>query len=282
MNHRHIDIMAAAMEGLEYIKDNPKRALQWWAVALVPMLVIGGVLTLVTFGRMDAVEGDWFSLAAWLVTVPMSIAVGSTILGRTRGKTWLNLRIGKDEGLFVAATVLSGIALIAYGIAGALAVVAVWSIQNVVAVVMAVLLIGFAIWLMIRVSLFGVASVDLGRLALLPAWRATRGQFWPMLGVSVMIGLIMGLIVLILVVIAAIIFGIGYGLVSMTGMGAGAGAIMGIPGFIGLFVLITMLLMAQQFIYAVSQFVIWKRLRPLTEHVAVEPFVPAEKITDQG
>ena len=111
---------------------------------------------------------------------------------RPGGDRFAYLRLGMDELrllglgvlLVIAALAAEIVAIIALVLAGVLArLVAGDGATVAVVAILAILLVGAAIWAEVRLSLAGALTIIRGRIVIIDAWRATRGRFWTLLGV---------------------------------------------------------------------------------------------------
>lgn len=127
--------------------------------------------------------------AALILVVAFAAVVRATV--RPVGDRFAYLRFGMDElrllglgVLFVVAFfVAEGVAILALMLIGGLLSLIVGKAAAIaVAVVLALVLFGAAIWAEVRLSLAGALTVMRGRIVVRDAWRATRGRFWTLFG----------------------------------------------------------------------------------------------------
>lgn len=131
-----------------------------------------------------------FDLILALLTAVAFAAVVRAV-ARPTGDRFAYLRLGMDELRLIGLGVVFVIAALVAEIVAVLAVLLVAGLVGAVAgrggaaVVVGLLalgLIGAAIWVQVRLSLAGALTVLRGRIVIGDAWRATRGRFWTLLG----------------------------------------------------------------------------------------------------
>lgn len=286
------DPWTAVTDSLTFLKENYRRVAIWGLLMYVPVVFIllafmpiflaaaaagasGGTpedLGLGTSLAVNAVSGLGNVLQV-VAAIPIYVAVGFMMWGRTRTKTWLGLRIGMDEvrvflvylgmiaaiciGFMVAAVVI-GLIVVPLGyvskVAGAL-----------VAVPLVLAAIAATIWVGIRASLIIPATLDKGNFAFVEGWQATKGRFWPLLGAGLLAFLMMLLIAVVFVVVIMII-----ALIAMLIVGAATGwsfdlapgtiLALTIPGLVVYFVAMAVLAGAQVVLTMGPWYSIWKQL----------------------
>jgi hypothetical protein len=138
-----------------------------------------------------------FELIFFLLMVVMFAAVVRA-LTRPTDDRFAYLRVGMDElrliGLgvifVVAAIVAELLAILLLVLIGViLSFVAGKIVGTIVAVLLGFVLFGAAIYAQIRLSLAGAFTVMQRRIVIKDAWRATKGQFWTLLGAYLLIAL---------------------------------------------------------------------------------------------
>lgn len=211
------DMMQAITDTIAVIKAKPKLILAWALLQCALFVVIGlallPVIILLAGDPENAAAGlsanlgvqaasNLGSLVSGLLLLPVFTAMGQSILGREVGKTWLGLRISVVEGrvfLCVIGIFAAIYAAILIGVlVGAIIVVPLYFVSEPLAisvgVVLFIALIVFCYWGMARAILIAPATVDMGRLAFVEGWRATKGRVWPLVGTYLLAALCMILV----------------------------------------------------------------------------------------
>jgi hypothetical protein len=138
-----------------------------------------------------------FELIFFLLMIVMFAAAVRAVV-RPTGDRFAYIRVGMDElrliGLgvifVVAAIVAELLAILLLVLIGVILSFVVGKIAGtIVAVVLGLVLFGAAIYAQIRLSLAGAFTVMQRRIVIKDAWRATKGQFWTLLGVYFLIAL---------------------------------------------------------------------------------------------
>lgn len=241
------DLSIAFSDSFSLIKKQPRRVLIWglllvfvplillvpFGIWALPQLVQGmdGPQTLWEI-MMQETLGNLFSFGQYLVAIPIVGAVVRYILDKPGPSRFAGLRFSMDElwvfvcyvALGLGATVMMlGVFLIAL-LGAFLARAGDGSVIGIVLVgLFALACFAVLIWVSIRFSMLIPASIDLNNLAFGPAWRASKGRFWPLFGTGILSALIVfGTSVLwfallaLVVLILALIGGVT-GLVSFDG-----------------------------------------------------------------
>lgn len=140
------------------------------------------------------------SVLQLLLMVPIIAAVARLVLGKGIGRI-VGLRASMDElwvfvtyiaivlGFFIAAMIIALIAVFAGLIVGYASGIEAAGVGT--AIVIGLVAILPIIWVGVRLSLLIPASIDLNTFALVPAWKASKGHFWPLLGTAFLSMLIM-------------------------------------------------------------------------------------------
>ena len=131
------------------------------------------------------------SVLQLLLMVPIIAAVARLVLGKGIGRI-VGLRASMDElwvfvtyiaivlGFFIAAMIIALIAVFAGLIVGYASGIEAAGVGT--GIVIGLVAILPMIWVGVRLSLLIPASIDLNTFALVPAWKASKGHFWPLLG----------------------------------------------------------------------------------------------------
>ncbi|MDQ8029774.1 MAG: hypothetical protein REJ23_13700 [Brevundimonas sp.] len=218
----------AAFEGFRLVRREPKVLIAWALVYLVFAVIQLGAIYLnrdnvaaglavvegfgnrmpstpEEFNRMMEGYNQATSHGLWLL--PFSLVIGAVISAAVsravlfpEQKAYGYLRLGMDEVRVLVITVivalLSGVgfgaAMMAVAILGAIAIMVpiLW-----IAVGLGVLAaIALFIWLLVKWSLAIPIVMTEKRLAVFESFRATKGQFWPLLGLAIIAG-VLGIVV---------------------------------------------------------------------------------------
>lgn len=217
----------AAFEGFRVVRRHPMTALIWGLAYLV--------LYVATFGlgagqwaaimasaqtleqssnpspeEMMALGRAYMGLLIWLA--PLGLVIGA-VLSAAVARAVLRpaesalgyLRLGMDEvrvlGVTLAITVILGllggvlltIVLTVFG----LGIASGQAVMYLIALILGLGGAALVIWLSVKLCLAVPMTIDRGKFTLFESFKATNGQFWPLLGMTI-IALIMSLIVSIL------------------------------------------------------------------------------------
>ena len=217
----------AAFEGFRIVRRTPSAVLFWslaYLAAMAAFFLIGGPSIVNLMGAMEGLEQTanpglsdfevvgqiyagilwWAVPLALLLSAVLSTAVARAVL-RPEARAWGFMRVGADEARVIGATILVGLLMaVVYLVGGgaAFAIGAAATATGQAVLFLVALIVGLAaalamIWLSIRLCLVVPATFDLKRLAFKEAWAASRGRFWPLLGMAV-IALVMSIVVSIL------------------------------------------------------------------------------------
>lgn len=218
----------SAFEGFRLVRREP-RVLAAWALLYLVLAVVqlvaaylnreniaAGLAVIEGFGgRMPSSAAEWDQLmegynqttshGVWLM--PLSLIIGavfSAAVARAvlfpEQKAWGYLRLGMDELRVLVVTIV--IALVsALALVGALMAVIFLGVLATVAP-LAWILVGLGIlaamalfiWLMVKWSLAIPIVMTEKRLALFESFAATKGNFWALLGLAIIVG-VLGLVV---------------------------------------------------------------------------------------
>jgi len=228
----------SAFEGFRLVRRNPIAVVAWTLVYLVytlaTLFAAGGMMRsmAVFMEQMEALEAGpppsspealvpimesyvaAMSHMAW--AIPLSLAISAVLMAAiaravlTPGAGGFGyLRLGMDEvRVFVVTlvivilyTIAAVVAFVAAVVIGAVAISVMdgWGALVMLATVLAA--IAFVIWLGVRWSLAVPITVDQKRFAIFDSFAATRGRFWPLLGMA----LIAGVMVILVTLLAGIV-----------------------------------------------------------------------------
>jgi hypothetical protein len=203
----------AAFEGLRLAGRHPFLML-FWAVAYVLAILVlvamaffivapPGVWPALLAGNPDGIEADAFSPLRFAVVFPLAFgavllttamvntAVYRAVL-RPRERGLGYLAIGGDEGRQVLLSLLIMLVaiLVGAGLVGLTMVVIALTPEpyNVLAgVLTGIAAVAAMIWVSTRLSLAAVQTFIERRVTLFGSWRLTRGRFWPLLGMWLLV-----------------------------------------------------------------------------------------------
>ena len=236
----------AAFEGFRLVRRNPIALVAWTLVYLIytlaTLFAAGGMMRsmAVWMEQMEAMQAGpppsspealipimesyvaAMSHMAW--AIPLSLIISAVLMAAiaravlTPGVGGFGyLRLGMDEvRVFVVTLVIAILysiaTIVAFVAAIVIGVVAVTAMEGWGALVMLVTVlaaIAFAIWLAVRWSLAVPITVDQKRFAFFDSFAATKGHFWPLLG--------MALIAFVMVILVSLLAGIVTMPLSMMG-----------------------------------------------------------------
>lgn len=212
----------AAFEGFRIVRRKPM-VVVWWALAYAALFILvfalGGPGLIELTNIMETMDPASPSQADiqrvmmiyaslfWLVPVGLlfgavlNAAIARAVL-RPEDSRWGYLRLGRDEMRILGVTLILGLlfgllslvfaSLI--GVVGALAATSGQAVLWLVAVIVGAAALALVVFLAIRLSLAVPITFTEKRIALKESFRATKGVFWPLLGMAV-IAVIMSLVV---------------------------------------------------------------------------------------
>jgi hypothetical protein len=223
----------AAFEGFRLVRRNPMAIVIWMVISAIASIgqifAAGGMKeSLVAMTEMmkdmqssppTTLEGwtpflnaysDMMSSAAWMIPVSLVLssvltaAVARAVL-RPGEKAFGFVRLGMDEVRVFFVTLIIGIlaavfCTIIFAAAVIVGVIAIKALEGWGGLVMFLTVLGafaFMIWLLVRWSLAIPITVAEKRFAVFDSFAATKGRFWPLLGMG-LIAFIMALLVMLL------------------------------------------------------------------------------------
>jgi hypothetical protein len=210
----------AAFEGFRVVRRHPL-ALVFWMLAylfiyaatfaLAGPAVINMGAQAEAIGAADPANLDAFEpllqsyMALVAVVMPVALVLGAVLYAavaravlRPHENAFGYMRLGMDEvrvvvvSVALAVMMLAAIAVAGFavgrvgGFGGAVGLPALW----LVAVLLGVALAGAIIWLAVRLSLAVPITVAERRIAIFDSFAMTRGQFWPLLGMALLAGVL--------------------------------------------------------------------------------------------
>lgn len=216
----------AAFEGFRVVRRHPAAALFWGVAYLAMFLAMFGLgaghwaAFMASAESLQSGSGSpqaqleaigeayaaMFGGIAWIIPVGLilsavlSAAVARSVL-RPDQTRWGYLRLGMDEVRVLIVTLIVSLGLgLASGIA--MTVVTALAASGQPILTLAGLLAGLAaiggvIWLAVRLSLAVPITVDTGKIAVMESFKATKGRFWPLLGMAIL-AFVMSMVVSIL------------------------------------------------------------------------------------
>ncbi|HEV2533466.1 hypothetical protein [Phenylobacterium sp.] len=215
----------AALEGFRVLRQSWRVVVGWSLFNLIALVALAIVASVATFGAAAAssagavqFSGAFGGLLASLgeaLTVAVLAGGLFRLMLRPQEPGFLHLRIGADElrifgvwvvmvvAAFLLAGVCAALVLAGRGIGPGMALVA-WG-----------LVVAAGVWLGLRFSLASVVSFAERRFTLMGSWRLTRGQVWPLLGMTVLSSCVVALMALLvaIVLMLAMGFSVGFGAV---------------------------------------------------------------------
>lgn len=183
----------AALEGFRLAGRRWRVALGWGGfnvLAWVAMIMVSAVVLLVLVFALgeqgSSAAAGWVGGGVYLVGLMVIGAVLSCgvfrLMLRPEEPAFLHLRLGADELRYLALAALmmflaGAVVLAGVGLSWLARPVGLW--LQVVAVMLS---LAVALWLFLRISLALPWTFDVGRFVVAPAWRATRGRGWALVG----------------------------------------------------------------------------------------------------
>lgn len=203
----------AAFEGFRVVRRKPAVVLFWGAMYLLMFALMFGIGA-PSFARVMALAETierssepslsdlqqlgmiYMGMIGWLAPLGLVIgavlnaAVARSVLRPEQG-AWGYLRLGRDELRVLVVNLVLGLL---FGLAGGIGFVAVGAffaggqpIFYLLGLLAALAVIAGLIWLGVKLSLAVPITVDRGRIALFDSFAATRGRFWPLLGMAIIV-----------------------------------------------------------------------------------------------
>ncbi|WP_395945048.1 hypothetical protein [Brevundimonas sp.] len=217
----------AAFEGFRVVRRHPLTALFWglaYLVVFLAMFGLGGSQWAAIMAAAETIEQSsdpspddlmvlmqaYAELFVWLV--PLGLAVGAVLSAavarsvlRPEESRWGYIRFGMDELRVLAVTVVIGLIVgllsgVLFAVVSRLVGAGLASGQAVMfllALIVALGAIALVIWLSVKFSLAVPMTLDRRKISVVESFSATKGQFWPLLGMAI-IALVMSFIVSIL------------------------------------------------------------------------------------
>ena len=235
----------AALEGFRLTRERPGVIFGWGLVFAICMFLIGRLMLvsldpqLVELTRKKQLEQQdidqissllaqsWptFLLVVFLVTALCSVLTAGIyrLVLRPEEKGFLHLRVGADE---LRLTVIN-LLLIALGMVGLtveLAAVAAASQGSEIAGLAAVVIAIVTVWVGVRLALATPMTFAERRFAVRDSWRASRGRFWPLLGMIVLAAIFYVMVWLLISIIGAALIGMAGGAQALENIGGLSGA----------------------------------------------------------
>jgi hypothetical protein len=231
----------AALEGFRLTRERPGTIFGWGLVFAVCIFLIGQVMLLsldphlIELSRRKPVDQQDIeqissllaqSWPAFLLVLVLVVGLYSTLMGgiyrlvlRPGEKGFLHLRLGRDELRLTAVNLL----LFAIGmvcLTAELAAVAAANEQGGIAIVAALVLPIVTAWIGVRLSLATPMTFDLHRFTIRDAWIASRGKFWPLLGMIVLAAIFYVMVWLLINIIGAALIALAGGAQALEDLSA--------------------------------------------------------------
>ncbi|MCY1648589.1 hypothetical protein OVA11_16400 [Caulobacter sp. SL161] len=214
----------AAFSGFRLVRENLKTVGIWIAVMTV-VSIIANALTIHFFGaqmeaamalmsnpdgaspeEMTKLADQMIPTLLWtlpynLVVQGVTLAALNRMIQRRDDNRFAFLRVGKDELLQIAVSVLTGLLLMAVFFGGALLTGVLSAVGGGLLGVLVLLgaILG-AIYLLVRLSLASAMTFDKGEIVFFRSMSVTKGAFWSLLG-AYLVAVVMSAIVWLLIVI---------------------------------------------------------------------------------
>lgn len=235
-----LSVADSALEGFRITREKPAAVAVWAVLVFVGALLSGALMTapgvtdLMLLARsrspaapdpaqtaavVAALARGWPQMLAltvvnFAVSVVLYTAVLRAVFAPSASERGFYLRLGPDEGrqallAFLALLAWLGYALLVSTVAGAL--IAVAATAGGVGVLLGALVVALLtvalIYPLVRLSLAPAATFTARRVRLFDTWGATRGLFWPLVGVYLMaLALAFLVYFLLLLIVAAAAF----------------------------------------------------------------------------
>lgn len=256
----------AALEGFRLTRERPGTIFGWGVVYAVCMFLIGRLMLvsldpeLIALTRSKDIDQADIervsnllaqSLPAFLLVLVLVVALLSCLMGgiyrlvlRPGEKGFLHLRFGKDELRLTGVNLLL-FAIGMFCLTAEIAAVSAAQQGSGVAGIAALVLLVASVWVGVRLILATPMTFAEHRFAIGDAWRATRGKFWPLLGMILLAVIFYVMVWLLISIIGA----------ALIGLAGGAGALENIRGLSGPAIIGVALYLALQLILQVIQLV---------------------------
>lgn len=222
-----ISATEAAFEGFRVVRRHPLVAVFWglaYLVMFLAMFGLGGGQWATIMAASEAIQQSgnpsmeevsalmqaYSGLFIWVA--PLMLVIGA-VLSAGVARSVLKpddhrfgyLRLGMDEVRVLAVTLIISVIVglasgVLFGVVVTLAGMATAMGQAIfflIALIVALGAIALVIWLSVKFSLAVPITLDRGKISLVESFKATKGVFWPILGMAV-IAVVMSLIVSIL------------------------------------------------------------------------------------
>lgn len=196
----------AALEGFRLTRERPGTVLAWAGVYCAGLLLIGAIMLglvgpdlvkLTKEGGLNdpdkAAEVLVHSAPAFIALLVLAVALMSVltagiyrIILRPQERGFVHLRLGKDElRLIVVNLVLFSVGVACVTLALMLAHLTA-PLGTAIEGLALILMMAFAGWVGVRLSMATPMTFVLQRISLKDAWLLSRGAFWPLLGMMVL------------------------------------------------------------------------------------------------
>lgn len=286
------------------------RARPWWVVAWGALLIVLPTIPVIPMfvwiaGNFEVLAdnpeamnemiglnmlANLSSILQFVLLIPIIGAIVRLVLGKGTGR-FVGLRASMDE-LWVFVTYIAlvlgfcVVAMVVGMIAVLVGVIVGYSSGTEAAgvgagIFVALLAVLPLIWAGVRVCLLIPASVDLNTFALVPAWKASKGHFWPLLGtvfLSVLIALAISIVWMIVLMVVIILLGLIGGAMGMVNMGADPSQWNWVPfAIIGgvLLAVPTFFMQGVNSVLSIAPYTsAWRQLKPSVEQQAAPVVAP--------
>jgi hypothetical protein len=217
----------AAFEGFRVVRRHPMTVLFWglaYLVLFLGMFGLGGGQWAAIMASAEALEQSsnpspedlmalgqaYGGLFVWLA--PLGLAIGAVIstaaarsVLRPEEKAWGYVRLGMDEVRVLAVTLVvalmvglsSGLLFGGVGVAVGIGAASGQAVMFLLALILTLAAIALIVWLSVKLSLAVPITVDRRKISLFESFAATKGHFWPLLGMA-LLAIVMSFVVSIL------------------------------------------------------------------------------------
>lgn len=209
------------------VRRHPTTALFWGLAYLVLFLImfgLGGGQWATIMASAEAIEQSsnpspedmmalgraysglfvWLAPLGLIVGAVLSTAVARSVL-RPEEKAWGYIRLGMDEVRVLAVNLVVALIVglscgLLFGVVGVVFGIGAASGQALMLLLALLLTLGaiaLTVWLLVKFCLAVPITVDRRKISLFESFAATKGQFWPLLGMA-LLAIVMSLVVSIL------------------------------------------------------------------------------------
>jgi hypothetical protein len=208
----------AALEGFQVLRGHWRVVLGWClftVLSFVGLLVLAFIaIALATLAATStqqanaagsAVGGVVLGLGGVAIQWIVLVALYRMTLRSDEPPGTFYLRLGRDEGRLFALWIVILVLFACLMTAGYLGIRWLARFGGAAEGLGTLLFLALMLWLAIRTSLAGPATLASGRFGLAESWRMTRGHFWALVGMALLAGCLLALIAIVLFVLVALL-----------------------------------------------------------------------------